>query len=107
MGDLNHPQFNHLLPHVGQTFLLYLMLRSPNREDLGRREREKFGLQDGVQSEDLGAKVIRNMLVRKTRVERKRLCCSIGQRAAAYSLNHTKVYPWLSAHAIKEGNFFT
>jgi len=88
MGDLDRPQFNHLLPHVLARPLPEFTLRSPNGGDVGgRKERKKNSVyQLEFSWKILGAQVIRNGLVTTVRTEGKWLGQSTGQRgAAAYS----------------------
>ena len=105
-GDLNCPQFNHLLSYVGQTSTTIYAKKPKKRGHKQKEERENnlaFKLE--FNQKILGAKVIRNSLVRKTRIESRQLCYSTGQRrVAAYSSTTQRFVP-CSQRLLKRGPF--
>lgn len=83
MGDLNCPQFNHLLSYVGQTSTI--IYAKPKKRGHKQKEEKENNLAFKLEFSQkiLGAEVIRNSLVRKMRIESRQLCYSTGQRRAA------------------------
>lgn len=69
MGDLNCPQFNHLLSYVGQTSTI--IYAKPKKRGHKQKEEKENNLAFKLEFSQkiLGAKVIRNSLVRKMRIE--------------------------------------